>query len=94
MNINEIPRCETHCHSHYSNIRLLDSINRPKDLILTAAKLGLKGIALTDHEVLAGHVEWLQLEEKLKKEIINQMFKCTESLIESEKKEKGREKNG
>ncbi len=33
-------------------------------------------------------------EEKLKKEIINQMFKCTESLIESEKKEKGREKNG
>ena len=77
MNINEIPRCETHCHSHYSNIRLLDSINRPKDLILTAAKLGLKGIALTDHEVLAGHVEWLQLEEKLKKENkIPEDFKC------------------
>lgn len=54
-----------------------DSINRPKDLILTAAKLGLKGIALTDHEVLAGHVEWLQLEEKLKKENkIPQDFKC------------------
>lgn len=77
MNIKDIPRCETHAHSHFSNIRLLDSINRPKDLILTAAKLGLKGIALTDHEVLAGHVEWLQLEEKLKKENkIPQDFKC------------------
>ena len=54
-----------------------DSINRPKDLILTAAKLGLKGIALTDHEILSGHVEWLQLEEKLKKEgKISQDFKC------------------
>lgn len=77
MNLKDIPRCETHSHSHYSNIRLLDSINRPKDLILTAAKLGLKGIALTDHEVLAGHVEWLQLEEKLKKENkIPKDFKC------------------
>lgn len=77
MNIKDIPRCETHTHSHFSNIRLLDSINRPKDLILTAAKLGLKGIALTDHEVLAGHVEWLQLEEKLKKENkIPKDFKC------------------
>lgn len=77
MDIKSIPRCETHAHSHFSNIRLIDSINRPKDLILTAAKLGLKGIALTDHEVLAGHVEWLQLEEKLKKENkIPKDFKC------------------
>lgn len=77
MNINEIPRCETHCHSHFSNVRLLDSINRPKDLILTAAKLGLKGIALTDHEILAGHVEWLQLEKSLKeKGKIPEDFKC------------------
>ena len=77
MNIKDIPRCETHAHSHFSNIRLLDSINRPKDLILTAAKLGLKGIALTDHEVLSGHVEWLQLEKELKtKKKIPEDFKC------------------
>lgn len=77
MNINDIPRCETHAHSHFSNVRLLDSINRPKDLILTAAKLGLKGIALTDHEILAGHVEWLQLEKSLKeKGKIPEDFKC------------------
>ena len=59
-------RFETHSHSHYSNIRLLDSINRPKDMILTAYKLGLSGICLTDHEALCGHVEFLQLEKSLK----------------------------
>ena len=70
-------RFDPHCHSHYSNIRLVDSINRPKDLLLTAAKLGLAGLALTDHEALCGHVEWLELEEKLKKEDkIPQDFKC------------------
>lgn len=66
MNVNEIPRIETHAHSHYSNIRLLDCINRPKDMLLYCATLGLKGVALTDHEVLSGHVEWLQLEKQLK----------------------------
>ena len=77
MNLNTINRIETHAHSNYSNIRLLDSINRPKDLILTANKLGLKGICLTDHECLCGAVEWLQLEKQLKEEgAIPQDFKC------------------
>ena len=70
-------RFDPHCHSHYSNIRLIDCINRPKDLLLTAAELGLAGLALTDHEALCGHVEWLELEEELKKENkIPQDFKC------------------
>jgi len=77
MNFNTIPRIEIHAHSHYSNIRLLDSINRPKDLILTAYKLGLKGICLTDHECLCGAVEWLELEKELKKnKLISEDFKC------------------
>lgn len=77
MDLNTIKRFENHSHSNYSNIRLLDSINRPKDLILTAYKLGLKGIALTDHECLCGAVEWLRLEDNLKKEgKISQDFKC------------------
>lgn len=59
-------RFEPHSHSHYSNIRLIDSINKPKDMILTASKLGYAGIALTDHEALCGHVEWLELEKELK----------------------------
>lgn len=70
-------RFETHSHSHYSNIRLIDSINKPKDMILTAAKLGYSGITLTDHEALCGHVEWLELEKSLKKsKDIPENFKC------------------
>jgi len=46
-----------HNHTYYSNIRLLDAINSPKKLIDTAIKLGLSGVAITDHEVLAAHVE-------------------------------------
>ena len=46
------------CHSHtvYSNIRLIDSINQPEELIDKAIELGLSGIAITDHECLSAHV--------------------------------------
>lgn len=40
----------------FSNIRLLDCINRPEDLINTAIELGLSGIAITDHECVSGHI--------------------------------------
>lgn len=46
-----------HTHTSYSNVRLLDSINRPKDLIDRAIELGLSGIAITDHELLGAHVQ-------------------------------------
>ena len=46
-----------HNHTMYSNLRLLDCINRPKDLIDKAIELGLSGIAITDHECLSGHME-------------------------------------
>ena len=55
-----------HNHTMYSNIRLLDCINRPKALIDKAIELGLSGIAITDHECLAAHVEVNQYAEKLK----------------------------
>ena len=50
-------RFEVHSHTHYSNIRLLDSINKPKELIDRAIELGLAGIAITDHEILSAHPE-------------------------------------
>ena len=50
-------RFEVHSHTMYSNIRLLDCINRPKNLIDRALELGLSGIAITDHEALCGHPE-------------------------------------
>lgn len=66
MPIKSIPRFETHCHSEYSNIRLLDCINRPKDLLTTAAALGYSGLTITDHECLSSHVQFLTLEKELK----------------------------
>lgn len=59
-------RFEIHSHTHYSNLRLLDCINRPKDLINRAIELGLSGIAITDHESLSGHMEINQYAKEIK----------------------------
>lgn len=58
-------RFECHAHSMYSNLRLLDCINFPDKLINKAIELGLKGIALTDHESLGGHVVIDKIQQKL-----------------------------
>ena len=50
-------RFEVHSHTMYSNIRLLDSINRPDRLISYAQEIGLSGIAITDHEAMCCHIE-------------------------------------
>lgn len=39
-----------------ANLRLLDCIIRPKQLIDTAIEMGLSGIAITDHESLSAHM--------------------------------------
>ena len=77
MDIKNLPRFDNHSHSEFSNLRLIDSINRAEDMILTAYKLGMKGIALTDHETVSGHVKWLNTEKELKKAgKIPEDFKC------------------
>jgi len=54
-----------------------DSINKIPDMLKTAAKLGMKGLALTDHECLCGHLKWLKAEKDLKeKGILPQDFKA------------------
>lgn len=50
-------RFEVHSHSEYSNLRLLDCINKIPSLVSYARQIGLKGIAITDHESLSGHVQ-------------------------------------
>ena len=55
-----------HAHTCYSNIRLLDSINRPKKLIDKAIELGMSGIAITDHECLGSHIEVNQYAKEIK----------------------------
>lgn len=58
-------RFEVHSHTMYSNIRLLDCINRPKALVNRAIELGLAGIAITDHECLSCHIELNQYQKEI-----------------------------
>lgn len=77
MGIKNLPRFDNHSHSEYSNLRLIDSINHPRDMILTAYQLGMSGIILTDHESVSGHAKWLNEERDLKeKGLIPPEFKC------------------
>jgi len=65
-----------HCHSQYSNLRLLDSINKIKPMVEYVVSLGQNAIALTDHESLSGHVDFIKTVKQLKKdEKIPQDFK-------------------
>lgn len=59
-------RFECHAHTMYSNLRLLDCINFPKKLVNRAIKLGLKGIAITDHEALGSHMEIDRIQRELR----------------------------
>ena len=47
---------DVHEHTEYSNIRLIDCINHPKNLIDRAIELGLAGCSITDHEALCSHM--------------------------------------
>jgi DNA polymerase-3 subunit alpha len=63
-----LSRFEVHTHSEYSNLRLLDSINKIPKLINRAVELGLSGITITDHECLCGHPEANFYAEEINKE--------------------------
>lgn len=64
-----------HNHTQYSNLRLRDSIIKENLLIDEAIKLGLPGIAITDHESLASHVKALKYMKQLKEEGKDNGFK-------------------
>lgn len=66
-----------HNHSEYSNLRLLDSVNKIEAMIKYVANdLGQMGLALTDHDSLSGHIKFLSTVEDLKKKgSIPQNFK-------------------
>lgn len=46
-----------HNHGYHSNFKLPDSTNKPFEIIEYAYKLGMNGIALTDHATISGHIE-------------------------------------
>lgn len=56
-----------HAHADYSNLRVIDCINSIELLLETAVNVGYKGIALTDHESVSGHIEALQITKEMKK---------------------------
>jgi len=54
-------KIDLHCHSYYST----DGISSPKKLLETALKKGLDGIALTDHNTIAGWKEAIEIAREL-----------------------------
>ena len=63
----KIPRADLHCHTEYSNTKNLDCIVKLKDLINTANDMGFKGVAITDHECLSGHIKAREIEKQVQK---------------------------
>ena len=61
-----IDRMEIHSHTCYSNLRFYDCINKVEDLIKYGIDIGLKGIAITDHESLGAHILIDKLQDKYK----------------------------
>ena len=60
------PRFEVHSHTEYSNIRLLDCINKPENLISRAQEIGLSGICITDHEALCSSIKVNMIAKELR----------------------------
>ncbi|WP_432559546.1 error-prone DNA polymerase [Granulicoccus sp. GXG6511] len=55
-----VPYAELHCHSHFS---FLDGASSPESLVTEAIRLGLSGLALTDHDGLYGAVRLAEAAE-------------------------------
>lgn len=56
-----IEYAELHCHSYFS---LLDGASSPEELVWQAKHLGLRGLALTDHDNLSGAIRFWKAAQK------------------------------
>jgi hypothetical protein len=54
-------KCDLHVHSFYS---LKDGVNSPEDIIRYTMKIGLDGVAITDHDTLNGWIHGRAYAEK------------------------------
>lgn len=92
--MNEKKYASLHAHSDYSNLKVIDSINKIGDLIDGSFNKGLHAIALTDHDTLSGHVKAIQhfkskyLDKPFKLILGNEIYLTREGL-NSENYEKG-----
>lgn len=67
-----------HLHTHTdkgSNIRLLDSINKVKDMVDYVDSIGGDALAITDHESLSSHIDFLKYTKNFNKKH-NKNFKA------------------
>ena len=48
-----------HCHSEFSNIKVIDSINRYERSIKYCWELGLSGCAMTEHDCVSGAIKYI-----------------------------------
>lgn len=62
---------QLHCHTHGSNLRMLDCIVKTKDLIDYAVELGMKAVAITDHASISEHINAIQYNKELKEKGID-----------------------
>lgn len=87
-----LPFAELHCHTEYSNTRLIDCLNKLPDTIDHAVHMGLRGLAITDHECLSGHVKALNHVKEIRQEhpdftliLGNEIYLCPDRpLIETD----------
>ena len=54
-----------HCHTEFSNLRMLDSTTKLNDLIDKAVEMKLLGVSISDHESISGHVKAIQKQKQL-----------------------------
>lgn len=74
-----------HTHTERSNFVNLDCIIKPKDLIEYAKELEHKGVAITNHEDVSGHLEAIRLGKELGFKVIlgNEIYLCKEDCRET-----------
>ncbi|WP_235855311.1 DNA polymerase III subunit alpha [Mammaliicoccus lentus] len=65
-----------HNHSTFSNLRIIDAISTPRELLETAGKLGYRGLAITEHESLSSAVKMIsELKDLKSNNLIRNDFK-------------------
>ena len=79
----------SHNHTMYSNLRLLDSIIKPTDLIDKAIQLGLSGVAITDHESLSAHMAVNMYAKKIKEKYPDFTIALGNEIYLTKDREKG-----
>ena len=61
----ELPWAELHCHSSYS---FLDGASSPGELVAEARRLGLRALAVTDHDGMYGVAQFAQAAARVRAE--------------------------